>query len=405
MEKTKINVIDALMGKGKTSWAIQCMNEAEKDEKFIFITLFLDEVDRIKNGVTSREMTSPENKKGTKKKDFKQLLAMEKNIVTTHALFKKIDTETIDLIRMGKYTLILDEAMDVLDEIKVTGADYDTLFDKYMEYNKETSVCKWVYEGYSGLFEQYQRMAETGNLLHFGKKLLFWTFPVQNFLAFDNVYVLTYLFDGQILRYYYDMHKVVYTKLGIENVGGRYTLTEYNGLSEQDRAILKGLIHIHESSWNDVGRSRGKGSPLSTNYLGKAGDIVLNKIGNTALQFYRTTTRELDVGSEAVMWTCVEDFRNKLGKKGFKKQFIAINAKATNQYQDKAICIYLSNIFMRPPVLQIFRTRGIKVNEELYALSELLQWLFRSRIRKGEYVELFMPSDRMRRILQEYLGY
>lgn len=407
MEETKVNVIDALMGKGKTSWAIQHMNEAKKEEKFIYITPFLDEVDRIKKGVTARKMISPENKNGgrTKRKDLKQLLSNENDIVATHALFKRVDAETIDLIRMGRYTLILDEVMDVLEELSVTKSDYDTLFDKFMTHDEETGVCEWVDENYTGMYEKYQRMAETGNLLHYGGKLLFWTFPVQAFQAFDNIYILTYLFAGQIQRYYYDMQKVEYTKLGIERIEGRYSLIEYSGISDQDKSTLRGLIHIHDSSWNDVGRSRGKEHPLSTGHLQRLGDTALSKIGNTALQFYRATTRELSVGSEAVMWTCVSKFHKKLGKRGFISQHVAINARATNQYQDKIICIYLANRFMRTPITTVFNKQDIRVDQELYALSELLQWLFRSRIRKGESIELFIPSDRMRDILQRYLGY
>lgn len=410
MQETKIKVIDALMGKGKTSWAIQYINETNKGERIIYITPFLDEVERIKKGVTQRKMISPENKQGkwTKKQDLKQLLGSEKDIVATHALFKKVDDEIIDLIRMGNYTLILDEVMDVLEELPVTAHDYANLFEKHMTYDEKTKVCVWMDKDYTGVYEKYKRMAETGNLLNFGHKLLYWTFPVQAFQAFSSIFILTYLFDGQIQRYYYDMHRVSYTKVGIENIKGKYQLTEYKDISEQDRKHLKTLIHIHESNWNDVGKSRGKESPLSTSHLTKLkklGDTALSKIGNTALQFYRKSTKELGVGTEAVMWTCVEEFRKHLGKEGFKRQFVPINARASNQWQDKSVCIYLANKYMRVPIKEIFDRQGIKVDQELYALSELLQWLFRSQIRKGKPVELFIPSDRMRRILQEYLGY
>lgn len=410
MEENKVNVIDALMGKGKTSWAIQYINEAKQEEKFIFLTPFLDEVDRVKKGVTNRKMINPESRTGTrtKKQDLKQLLNNEKDIVATHALFRRVDNEIIDLVRMGGYTLILDEVMDVLDELYVTASDYSTLFEKHMEFNEDTKVCTWIDEEYTGVYEEYKRMAETGNLLNFGHKLLYWMFPVQAFQAFENIYILTYLFDGQIQRYYYDMHEVKYTKLGVESIEGRYILTDYSDIPEEDKARIRKLIHIHDSKWNDVGRSKGRESPLSTTHLRnlkKIGNTSFSKIGNTALRFYRKATGELGVGTEAVMWTCVKEFRSDLSKGGYKKQYVPINSRATNQYQEKSICIYLSNRFMRVPIKEIFDRQGISVNQEEYALSELLQWLFRSRIRKGETIELFIPSDRMRRILKKYLDY
>lgn len=45
---TNIKVVDSIMGSGKTSAAINLMNNASKDENFIFITPYLNEVERIK---------------------------------------------------------------------------------------------------------------------------------------------------------------------------------------------------------------------------------------------------------------------------------------------------------------------------------------------------------------------
>src|SRR5699024_1374403 len=59
--RKQITVIDSIMGSGKTQWAIQRMNEASPQEKFIYITPFLDEVDRIKKNVTNRSFVEPNN--------------------------------------------------------------------------------------------------------------------------------------------------------------------------------------------------------------------------------------------------------------------------------------------------------------------------------------------------------
>lgn len=42
-----INIVDSIMGSGKTSWAIQYMNEAPTYQKFIYITPFKTEVERV----------------------------------------------------------------------------------------------------------------------------------------------------------------------------------------------------------------------------------------------------------------------------------------------------------------------------------------------------------------------
>ena len=71
-----IKIIDSPMGYGKTSYLIQMINESPKDDKFIYITPFLDEVNRITKECRSKHFLQPTNKnsEGTKLKSFKNLV-------------------------------------------------------------------------------------------------------------------------------------------------------------------------------------------------------------------------------------------------------------------------------------------------------------------------------------------
>ncbi len=53
-------MIDSIMGAGKTEWSIQHISESE-EENFLYITPFLDEVDRIISN-TTRDFKQPINK-------------------------------------------------------------------------------------------------------------------------------------------------------------------------------------------------------------------------------------------------------------------------------------------------------------------------------------------------------
>lgn len=55
----EFKVCDALCGAGKTVSCINMMNR-NTDTKYIFITPYLDEVDRIKRDCASRDFESPE---------------------------------------------------------------------------------------------------------------------------------------------------------------------------------------------------------------------------------------------------------------------------------------------------------------------------------------------------------
>lgn len=52
---------------------------------------------------------------------------------------------------------------------------------------------------------------------------------------------------------------------------------------------------------------------------------------------------------------------------------------------------------------KFFQQRGIQVDEDMLALSDLLQWIFRSRIREGEPIEIHIPSKRMRALFKQWL--
>ncbi|TKI85383.1 hypothetical protein FC699_30675, partial [Bacillus wiedmannii] len=104
--QTKINIIDSIMGSGKTSWAIQFMKNAPAYQKFIYITPFKNEVERIITSVNRNFQQPQADCKGeTKLEDIKRLISEGKNIVSTHSLFRNIDNEVIDLLDMENYTL------------------------------------------------------------------------------------------------------------------------------------------------------------------------------------------------------------------------------------------------------------------------------------------------------------
>ena len=45
-----------------------------------------------------------------------------------------------------------------------------------------------------------------------------------------------------------------------------------------------------------------------------------------------------------------------------------------------------------------------EIDENKYALSEMIQWIWRSAIRNGEDIYIYIPSRRMRDLLLEWLN-
>jgi hypothetical protein len=68
-----------------------------------------------------------------------------------------------------------------------------------------------------------------------------------------------------------------------------------------------------------------------------------------------------------------------------------------------AAVAYLCNTY-HPVIKAYFESMGVPVYEDLYALSQMLQWMWRSRIRCNEPIHAFIPSERMRGLLKRWLN-
>ena len=119
-----ITVIDSPCGAGKTTWAIKYMNEHLED-KFIYVTPFLNETDRILNSikydcVTPKYVASGENKT----ENLKRLIEYGHHVIsTTHSLILKLTADIIKLLEDNNYILILDEELEVINVSNVKSDD------------------------------------------------------------------------------------------------------------------------------------------------------------------------------------------------------------------------------------------------------------------------------------------
>ena len=112
---SQVTVIDAPCGAGKTSWAIQEMRR-HPEKRYVYCTPFLDEITRIRTACPEHSFLEPNNYGHTKLDDFNRLLKEQRNIAVAHSTFLNATPETIELIRAGDYTIIIDEALDVVEE-------------------------------------------------------------------------------------------------------------------------------------------------------------------------------------------------------------------------------------------------------------------------------------------------
>ena len=108
--------------------------------------------------------------------------------------------------------------------------------------------------------------------------------------------------------------------------------------------------------------------------------------------------------SKDVLWTTYKEQEAALSGRGYAGGFLPFNTRSVNEFGDRHYLLYGANIFMNAGVRSLFRSLGVEVDEEQYALSMMLQWLWRSAIRNGEDIYIYVPSSRMRHLLEDWLS-
>jgi hypothetical protein len=393
----KIKIIDAIMGAGKTSYAIQLMQE-DTTTNYVYITPFLKEVTRVKQSCFNRRFVEPLNCGNGKLDSLHSLLKDNRNIVSTHALFRMSTDVTRELIQSNNYTLILDEVCDVIEQIPLRKNDLATI----LEYSHiENDFLVWDNMDYDGRYNDIKLMAINKTLMFVNNTLLMWNFPVEVFKAFKEAYVMTYMFPCQIQKYYYDLHNIKYEYYTVTNEesGCGYKLIPFDQRKPYNKVEMKKNINILE---NDIINNIGEPDySLSVSWYEKDKNKYL--IETLKKNIYNYFQNKLHAKSNTIIWTTYKDYKKKLLGKGYSKAFLSVNARATNEYKERYNVAYCVNIFLNPMVKQFFITKNVTVLEDNYALSEMLQFIWRSAIRDNKPINIYIPSLRMRNLLINWL--
>ena len=394
---TQITIVDSMMGNGKTSLSIQMMNE-DKDNNYIYITPYLSEVQRIKQECKNRKFTEPKQTGNGKLENLHKLILNNKNIASTHALFRMSTKETINLIKSHDYILILDEVMDVVEQIPLKRNDIDILKTMNLITINDNGMVSWNKDktDFDSKYNDIKTMCDNNSVFMVNNTLMMWTFPCEIFKAFKKVYVMTYLFKGQIQRYYYDLYNMKYEYKSVTKQDDKYMLCDY--ISKYNMQDIKEKINIcYDEKLNAIGNSD---YALSKTWYNKADSQILKQLKNNMVNFYINKCKSK---SKDNIWCTFKDYKGILSGKGYTKGFVSIGTRATNDYMDTYNLAYTVNNFLNPIVSNFFATNNVQIDEDTYSLSELVQWLWRSRIRQGQSINLYIPSKRMRELLENWL--
>lgn len=392
---TQIRVIDAVMGSGKTSYIFKQINE-NPNQKYLYVSPFLSEVGdppkqqtgRIHEACPEANFKAPSSSSSSKRQDLKRLLARGENVCCTHRLFQDMDQETSCLIQDGGYEVIIDEALEVIQRFTDLKATDIPMLKHFVEVDPDTHQVKWTTLEQGGRYKDIKQLCDEGRLYHFKGDFYLWELPKEILLNAKQVTICTYLFRASVLHGYLKRHSIPFEYLDNDSLG----------LASEAELIAEAKERI---------------TFVDCPYIDKLGKHTLSASGYDNLtqedlrkmksMLESLVQRHLKAKGSELIWTCYGNQKQSLSGKGYARSFVPCNARATNEYGDRKAGIYLIDRYQHPFIDRFLSSYSAGIDGDLFALAEMLQWIWRLRIRNGQDIELAIPSKRMRTLLQRWL--
>jgi len=415
------------MGARKSSYIFELINNTP-EKRYIYVTPLLSEAEERAVGESGAScMESPSDSEGTKAQDLLRLLREGKSISTTHSLFVSLTKEHIELIRYWKYTIVIDETIDFIESYnKYTQDDVKDLFErndlKTTEDKNGLVTMGWSVSP-GNHYSDLKGLCDVG-MLYSTKEphtMLNIQVPPVMFDAANEVIVVTYMFKTSAMNSFMLLHGYTVEYLRIPEL-------EYN--EQQIKKMLKENLKLVEMKAVDKFFESYKDTALSHSWWDKAlkdgnAGVMFKKISNW-LKNNKDSRDNFYFSSPKITVKTSEGSRSKafLDKNKFDyfrdcllyvkedkdketpevmPKWLASNTRATNKYKDRSMCLCLMNIYPNLGVQHYLNDYGVPVDADAYALSEVLQFIWRGCIRDHKPMEVYLGSRRMKRLLQQWL--
>ena len=434
----KFRVIDSPMGIGKSDSLkdlVRFHNRGSDPEPLRFIVFVPTIRERDERYGREPGLKSPPSQPYNK--SILQLIGNGDNIVTTHALWSKFNDETLRAFSKSKYKYIalFDEVPPLFRDVAGTGHKLDEPEEiirfgpsdiKLMQQNGMISIqngtirfdpaCEYAKTDKEfKVFNAIKNLSHSCTLYPFGDKDGTFTTIIafarrELFSCFRECWFYSYMTYDSMLHKYCAMNHIdmeyyhIDDRRMIRNPGGKYIETYPKGI--ENLVILDGKEFNMDASLSKTwyhNASRDKS---------QAGLKELKKKFRNAYEFMK----ERGVRSDSVMFTTFNTYKDLLRSNGRHypslRRFLPCNTKATNDYQNCTGVAYLCNRFFDVTCTKFLEQRAkaennpeLQFNNDNYALSELVQFVWRSNVRVRDAcqpVYVWIPDQRMRNLLKDF---
>ena len=426
-----VEILDSIMSSGKTTAIIDWMDK-NPQEKYIYVSPNLSEVvDRIPNS-SKLDFISPsvDEFNSTKLEHLNSLLLEGKHICCTHKLYLSMNNFSMDLIASRGYTVILDEEIDVMQSYKgYSFKDVQWLMKEgYIKQNESDGSVDWIKDD-ELLNSSDHRYFYCKNLCD--KKALYLTrfdinsvkaksvmmvtqIPIRLLECAKRVIVLSYLFKGSILDCFLKLKGFEvkdFTDVTVENKRPSYFKDLITVVPPEDlkNFNLTSYWWEHKSTEKD-GISKVQNYILRNARKYSNGDnrLVCWTIPKDRAKGVSTaskTTKLVNPVGYVFSKEKIEDENNEDKTKTVKTPcWLAQNTRATNNFAHKTVMIHCYNRYPLQDIASYLEDYNCKLDDDVFALSELLQWAYRGCVRKNQKMTLCIGSKRMYDLFQNWIN-
>lgn len=402
-----VEVLDSIMGSGKSTGIINWI-DSNTSERFIYVSPLLSEVEeggRLHRDLMNTTFETPSDICGSKSDHFLELLKEGVNIACTHSLYLGMTSKHFDEIQNKGYIVILDEEVNVIDSFdKYSSNDLAWLLEKeQVHISEKDGMVSWIGDR-SLIVEDHKYFTMMSycdaKSLYTAKRsesMMVTQLPIKLFECAKRIIVLTYMFKGNILDKFLQLK-------GFEVKDFKDVVVEQK--TKQDVRDLIKLIPPNDKL--------NKMSMSSTWFKNKATSTDIKHISN----YIRSVCLKENVESKDVAW-CVPKFRVTKSKssdkslvkpKGFivdsqgNDCFLSVTTRATNDYRNKKVMIHCFDRYPHIHISSYLEDYGYKIDNKIFALSEMLQWIWRGCVRDGKEMTVAIGSKRMYSLFLDWLN-
>lgn len=203
-----------------------------------------------------------------------------------------------------------------------------------------------------------------------------------------------------------DVYSGGVTDIGIHDVWEKYSFNKGNSLKNKNYHIsfdeinymfkgydLKGLIKITDNyKLNKIGENK---YDLSKQWFYQATSQEITTVKRAITNFFRN---KANCNSSDILWTTYDNMKLMLKSKGYTKGFVSLDDEVDSNFSNRTHLAFIANTFL--PVSR----HNVSIDEDGFALSEMLQFIWRSAIRDKKEICLYIPSVRMRNLLKKWIN-